>query len=214
MRRSRLIGRLTLVSVTALSLLTGCTASVTDEEAPAEAGVSAAPTAPATVEVLVFSGTDVRALSAGGAELRAVDFAGGAAPVVALLSDAIGEPTVNEVGEQCAGAQTLYQWEGMSLSDWTDGDDFVLAIAGAASNGVAIETKGGFSVGDDVSTAVAAASAENVVRPGGGTFVALDPVSRVSEGDYTSPIGAIGYLEDSTTLTSVITPGQWSSFYC
>jgi len=39
-------------------------------------------------------------------------------------------------------------------------------------------------------------------------------VSTATDGEYTSPVGAVGYVPDGATLQTVVTPGQWSSFLC
>jgi hypothetical protein len=209
-----------LAALLVLTGVAGCTSpvatSVGTRSTPSPT-VTATPTpeAPTEPEALAFSGSDVRTLAGGDAVLQTVDFADGAGAVVELITSTVGEPTVDEVGEECAGAHTLYRWENLSVSDFTGMHYFVVHFTGATTGTVALEATGGYSVGDDLSADLAGFAADDIARPGGGTvFVAFDAVSRVTHGDYTSPVGAVGYLEDGATLSSVITPGEWSAFLC
>ena len=211
-----LVGPLLLVAAISLS---GCAAQA-PEATGSDAPSSAAPVEPAQVEravtVLRFSGSDLKALDADGQPVETAVFADGVEPAVALLADALGvEPEVTEQPEQCAGAHTSYAWDGVALVAWAGSADLSFTVRSAASGDVRLETVGGFAVGDDVSSFVESQPAENVARPGGSdVFVAFDVVSAVTAGDYTSPLGAVGYLPDGATLDTLITPGQWSSFLC
>jgi hypothetical protein len=217
MSRTRTTSALVGVVTSALLVATGCASSAPGAETPApgtespSASPAAEPSAPAA---LLFSGSDLRSLDEDAQTLDTAEFAAGAGATVELLAAVLGAPTTTEVGEECAAAQTLYEWHGVSLSEWDD--SFSVSIGAATSGDVSIQTTGGYSVGDDMSSLIPTLDAEDVARPpgAGSTFVALDVVSSVTHGDYTSPLGAIGYLEDSATLTSVITPGEWSSFLC
>jgi len=200
-----------LVSAAAL-VLGGCSAvAVPDAKPSASASV-----APAPVAALQFSGSDVRSLDADQQALESVGFSDGSAAVVDFVATALDvEPTVTEEEAQCAGAHTRYAWEGITVTQWADTPEFLVGLDVSSIGAVRIETTGGFAVGDDVSAFIETQPAENVGRPGGDdVVVGFDVVDTVTEGEYTSPIGAIGYVPGGAVLASVITPGQWSSFYC
>lgn len=194
--------------------LGGCAAQAPVANEPS-APSSAAAVEPAA-SVLLFSGSDVQALDDDGAPVETASFTDGVEPAVALLTEVLGvEPAVTEQPEQCAGAHTSYAWDGVTLAAWAGSSDLSFTVDAAASGDVRLETVGGFAVGDDVSSFVASQPAENVARPGGtDVYVAFDVVSTVTSGDYTSPVGAVGYLPDGATLDTVITPGEWTSFLC
>lgn len=206
-----LLGPVLLVVAVALG---GCAAEAPEAAEPS-APSSATPAEPAA-SLLLFSGSDVQALDGGGQPVETASFAEGAQSAVALLTDVLGvDPEVTEQPEQCAGAHTSYAWDGVALVAWADSSDISFTVDAATSGDVRLQTVGGFAVGDDVSSFVESQPAETVARPGGSDiYVAFDVVSTVTHGDYTSPVGAVGYLADGATLDTLITPGEWTSFLC
>jgi hypothetical protein len=213
--RRLLLGSLPLAAL----LLFGCAAM--PAPSPQTAGsASATPTAeetpePAVAASLRFSGSAAESVDADGATIASVPFDEGAAAVVDLLTTTSGiapETAVEEEG--CASPHTSYQWDGVALTAWTGSSDFIVGFSAAALGSVRLETTGGFTVGDDITAFAAAAPAENVGHPNDtDTVVAFDVVSRTSHDAYTSPVGAVGYAVDGV-LTSLMTPGEWSAFYC
>lgn len=168
------------------------------------------------ITTLQFSGSDVNALDADEQSIDAVTFAEGATAVVELVSDVLEiAPTVTENEEQCAGANTQYSWDGLTVVQWAGTTDFTTSFTAASIGDVRLEATGGYAIGDDVSAFAANPSTQSSKAPNtDDLFVAFDPVSTVTREGYTSPIGAIGYLPDGSVLASVITPGEWSSFLC
>jgi hypothetical protein len=204
-----------LVSAAAL-MLGGCSAAAAPEAEPSASPSASVGAEPATVAALQFSGSDVQSLDADQNALESVGFSEGSAAVVDFVSTVLDvEPTVTEEEAQCAGAHTRYAWEGITVTQWADTPEFLVGFDVSSIGAVRIETTGGFAVGDDVSAFIATVPADNVGRPGGDdVVVGFDVVNTVTEGEYTSPIGAVGYVPGGAVLASVITPGQWSSFYC
>jgi hypothetical protein len=208
-----------MASLVAVAVLAGCAGPVGTPDAGASStasptAVAPTPEAPPVVDTLAFSGSDVRALASEEA-VQTAAFADGVDAVLGLITDAVGEPAVTEVGEQCAGAHTIYEWENLVLNDFVVNDYFVVSFGSPTTGAVSLEVTGGYSVGDDLSADLPRFAADDVSsRDGGDVYVAFDAVSRVTHGDYTSPVGAVGYLGDDATLSSVITPGEWSSFLC
>jgi hypothetical protein len=217
--RGKRMRTLTAVAAAAtLVALSGCAVDAApraaDDAAPPSASASEQAAEPATAEVLMLSGSLAQTLAAGDVVVESAAFADGPGAVVDLITGISGAPEVTEIGEECASAQTLYEWEGLTLSDWA-GDGFVVTAHAATSGEIGIEVPGGFSVGDDLSTRLSTFPEADVARPGGGdVFVSFDTVSRAIHGDYDSPVGAVGYMAGGTTLTSIIAPGEWSSFLC
>jgi hypothetical protein len=159
----------------------------------AEPPTSASPSASVTPPV------DVRSTDADRVTIDSVEFSGGPAAVVDFIATALGlEPTVTEEEEQCAPAHTRYGWEGVAVTQWAETAEFVVGFDESTIGSVRIETSGGFAVGDDVSA----------------LFVAFDVVDTVTQGEYSSPRGAVGYVPGGSVLQSVLTPGEWSSFLC
>jgi len=219
-RRGAVVTALLLVAV-----LGGCAAAPSDVLAVPSSGPSETsdptptPTveAPAPVTTVVLSGASVASVDAAGTTVQTKPYSDGAEVAVALLVDATGEePVVSEVAESCAAAHTSYEWDGMQLVDWADAPQFAIVVSGATVGVVRIEAAGGYAVGDDVTQFVAAQSAQNVGRfddSGRQLFVSFDTVDTVTSGEYTSPLGAVGLVE-SGTLSSIVSPGEWSSFLC
>jgi hypothetical protein len=165
---------------------------------------------------LRFSGSGVQALDSAGTTVAQEQFANGAGATVRLVSDALGaEPMVADNAAECAAANTSYQWDGLLATEWTGGSGFILTLSAPTGGDVRLETTGGFAPGDDVAAFVGTLPETSVGRPGGSDlFVAFDVVSTTTDGEYTSPVGAVGYVPDGATLQTVVTPGQWSSFLC
>jgi hypothetical protein len=193
-------------------LVGGCSSAA---EPPTSASPSASVTPP-VVAALEFSGSDVRSTDADRVTIDSVEFSGGPAAVVDFIATALGlEPTVTEEEEQCAPAHTRYAWEGVAVTQWAETAEFVVGFDESTIGSVRIETSGGFAVGDDVSAFVQTLPAENVARQGGDDiFVAFDVVDTVTQGEYSSPRGAVGHVPGGSVLQSVLTPGEWSSFLC
>lgn len=168
------------------------------------------------VAALRVSGSDLQLLAADGTPLDGRRFSDGAEAVVGLISDGLEtEPTVSDEEAQCAAAHTEYSWPGISLAAFTGSADFVLTLSAATSGDVRLETAGGYAPGDDVSAFVETLPADRVGRtPGPDLFVAFDVVSTTTQGEYTSPVGAVGYLPDGAILQTILAPGEWSSFLC
>jgi hypothetical protein len=219
MREIRVRALFAVMTTATVLALCGCATDVAprvvDEAvSPSPAAAEETPVAPAPVEVLELSGSRVQALAAGGVVVRSAAFAEGPAAVVDLITSVAGAPEVTEVEETCASAQTFYLWDGMTLSHWAGGDEFVVTAHAPTAEGVAIEITGGHSVGDDVSTALSALPEADVDSLGeGDAYASFDTVSRSVHDTYDSPVGAVGYVVDGT-LTSIVTPGEWSSFLC
>ena len=91
----------------------------------------------------------------------------------------------------------------------------MITLTAATNGAVRLETTGGYAPGDDISAFAATLPADRIGRtPTAALFVAFDVVSTTTAGDYTSPVGAVGYLPDGAVLQTVDTPGEWSSFLC
>jgi len=212
-RRWRGLVALPLVAL----VLAGC-ATATDDGAPTQPPTGSptpSATASAPAVALRLSGSELAAVDAGGATVVAASFDGGPDAAVDLISHTTGsEPTVTAETEGCAGPLTSYEWDGAVVTAWTGSDGFVVAFSVPELGGVRLESSGGFAVGDDITAFASTAPAEDVGHPNEtDTFVAFDVVSRTSTGDYASPVGAVGYATGGV-LSSLIAPGEWSSFYC
>jgi len=217
----------TLVALLLAVALSGCAGSSVDAVAapsssPTETSTPTPdPTAtaevPAPVTTVVLSGASVASADDSGATVQTLPYSGGPEGIVALIVAASGtEPVVTEVAESCAAAHTSYQWDGVQLVAWSGSPQFTIVVSKATAGAVRVEAAGGYAVGDDVSQFVAAQSPENIGRfddSGRQLFVSFDTVDTVVSGEYTSPLGAVG-LVDSGTLSSIIAPGEWSSFLC
>ena len=188
---------------------------------PASSPAEVPPTSDATpvaaiVTTLQFSGSAVRTLDAGGEPVSTTAFDDGSAAVVELITTTVGmAPEVSdETEEGCAGPHTSFQWDGAVVTAWTGTAGFVVGITSPTLGGIRLETTGGFAPGDDIAAFAAAAPADNVGHPTDtDTFLAFDVLSRTASDGYSSPVGAVGYAIDGV-LTSVLTPAEWSSFYC
>lgn len=174
------------------------------------------PTAATPIVALRFSGSSVQSIDSAGATVAEAPFAGGVDATVRFVSDALGaEPDVADNEAQCAGANTSYRWDGLLATAWTDAPGFVVTFSAPKSGDVRLETSGGFAPGDDVAAFAATLPETSVGRPGGtDLFLAFDVVSTTVVGDYSSPVGAVGYAPDGAILQSVATPGEWTSFLC
>ena len=208
-----------VVAAAAVLVLGGC--SATGAVSPPVAPPSATPTVVeerpvAAAATLRFSASELHALDIAGEPVATVAFGGGPAAVVELVADTVGTaPVVSEVDEEgCAAPHTSYRWDGVVLTAWAGSSDFVVGITTSSLGGIRIDTTGGFAVGDDIVAFAAASPAENVGHPSElDTFVAFDVASRTSSGEYTSPVGAVGYATGGV-LDSIMTPAEWSSFLC
>ena len=219
-RRSAVITALVLIVA-----LSGCATASSDvlaapSSAPAEtATASPSPTveAPAQATTVVLSGASVGSVDASGSTVQTLPYSAGAEGVVALFVAASGEePVVSEVAESCAAAHTSYQWDGVQVVAWATGPQFAIVVSRATVGAVRVEAAGGYAVGDDVSQFVSAQSPEDIGRfddSGRQLFVSFDTVDTVVSGEYSSPLGSVG-LVDSGILTSIVSPGEWSSFLC
>lgn len=197
-----------------LAVLGGCAAAA-PEEAPAASSTPATTADPAVVATLQFSGSNVQSLSADGDQIAVAAFEEGTDVVVGFITDTLGvDPQSTDIGEECAGAQTLLQWDGLTINDWADTERFTIGFDVATVDGVRLEVTGGFSPGDDVSAFIATLPAEdsNLVATEG--FHSFDTVSYATDGAYSSPVGAMGMVYDGVTLATVLTPAQFSSFCC
>jgi hypothetical protein len=203
-------------SVVALTMLSGCFPTTPTPTPTPTASPTTDPTPePAAVATLQFSGSDVQSLDDGGEQIAVAEFEGGADAVVGFIAEALDtKPEIEDFPAECAAAGRLYDWGELTLVTWVNSDEFRLTIATPEVAGVRLETTGGFAPGDDVSEFIATLPEEDKSPGDIAGFYAFDVVSYVSEGEYTSPVGAIGQAPDGVTLVSVLTPAQWSSFYC
>jgi hypothetical protein len=220
--RQRLTGLLALPLLAGL-LLPGC-AKAEPAAAPTFPTTSASPSpspssaaeSPAEPTSLTFSGTGFASADAEGVPIVSVLYNDGAEPAVALLVDVIGtEPTVADADPVCTPDLTSYEWPGVLLLDGGGDSGYAVILTGADSGGIRLQVTGGWAIGDDVTAAVAALPTEDVIDkpPVEEVFASFDTTGRAVEGEYNSPIGAMGMIADGI-LKSVRAPGQWSSFYC
>jgi hypothetical protein len=221
-RRRGASARLASVAVAVALALSACASTPQRNEVsaspnPRPSVAAPTPSAAAPVTTLRFSGSAVQGLDSSGATVAAEPFSAGVDATVRLVSEALdAEPVVADNPAECAAANTSYQWDGLLAIEWTGSAGFSISFSAPSSGDVRLETSGGFAPGDNVEAFVAALPESDVGRPGGDElYVAFDVVSTTTDGgDYVSPVGAVGYVPDGATLQSVVTPGEWSSFFC
>jgi hypothetical protein len=206
----------------AVLMIAGCAAapSAQDFETTRPTGTptpttTTPPPEPGPPATIVIAASQVWVEDADGETIGAVDYAAGGAEVVALMTTALGTPTVVDDDECIDG--TIYLWpdyEGfrVAVSSETPAAPYsgVLVSAKVADvGGVAIESEPGFGVGDDI-TALAASlpPAQNHLDELGA--LVWETTATVPSGQF----GGVIYASDGVVATGLLAPGTIYSGYC
>ena len=227
-----------LLAVTAIALLAGCTPTTSPTPTPSTSTTSSiAPSAPPTVTptpsptaspeaaAIVISGANLVIADAEGEAIETIPFTSSPAAVITTLSEIVGTDPVRSKtpsGYSCAPVHSEATWDDRLTVSWgkdltrATGAKFVVKASSATvGDGISLETPTGFSVGDsskDLLDVPGTYGYTNGDKSNGWTDVYYDPTAG-SKDDIDAWAGAFASGKaEKGAITSLISPVEYIAF--